>query len=88
MIEIPIYIHIIDRFGAHARPALKLQKIITDKKIIKQIAETLILKDEVPAKIVVHKGAWHAAERFVTLEILSMEEYVNLQNKKLKEKID
>jgi hypothetical protein len=74
IVDLEIYIHILDRFGANARPALKLERIISDPEMMHDIALKALRREDFPAKIIIKKNIWEAASKFMQLGIIDKEE--------------
>jgi len=69
-LEIEIYLNILSRFGYTGKPALRLQKIITDPNHMKFISMAALTETSFPARITLKKNKWNAANRLVALDIL------------------
>lgn len=85
--DLELYINILSHFGMDKNPALRIYKIINDKKQIKTIARKAVKQENFIGKVSL-KDQWKAASKLLGLNIISREEFYNQINNNEEETLD
>lgn len=73
-LDLEFYVHVLDKFGYNAKPALRIQRLISDSELMKDIAIKAMRGETFTVKITMKQDRWKAALKLSKLGIINNED--------------